>query len=53
MPEKKTTGRKKREDSAQQTAEVEKKKPGRKKAADKAKPDATKVQVKRKLFIFS
>ena len=52
MPEKKTAGRKKKEDSVQQTAEVEKKKPGRKKAADKAKPDATKVQVKRKLFLF-
>ena len=61
MPEKKTRGRKKKEDSAQQTqsaAEVEKKKPGRKKATGKAETDASSVQpkrikVKRKFFIFS
>ena len=61
MPEKKTRGRKKKEDSVQQTqsaAEVEKKKPGRKKATGKAETDASSVQpkrikVKRKFFIFS
>ena len=59
MPEKKTRGRKKKEDSAQQTqSATEVKKPGRKKATDKAETDAPSVQpkrikVKRKFFIFS
>ena len=59
MPEKKTRGRKKKEDSAQQTqSATEVKKPGRKKATDKAETDASSVQPKRikvklKLFIFS